>query len=96
MLGFLNAHFVVGISGSDAFPRNTIDGYRNRDCHDVADLFYVFDGMGPVRRDIIENVGYRMPLYIIYCLNISVAVAPPFTLFDKPRVSGVNTARTAA
>src|SRR5437867_10266652 len=86
MLGLLDAHFVVSIAGADAFAGHAVDRDRDRHRHNVADLFNIFHGVGPMWSRVIENIGDRMPFYIIDHLDISIPVAPAFTLLNKFRI----------
>src|SRR5262245_11376558 len=61
VFGLLDSGLGVGGAGADAFARHAVDGDRGGHCDHVADLRDVADGVRPVGRDAVQDVGHRVP-----------------------------------
>src|SRR5262245_25201755 len=86
VFGLLDAGLGVGRAGADAFARHTVDGDCGGHRDHVADLRNVADGVRPVGRDAVQNVGHRVPFDVFDPMGVPLTVGPPFTSLDKPGI----------
>src|SRR5262245_45795425 len=86
VLGLLDAGLGVGGAGADAFARHAFYGDRRGHRDHIADLREVADGVRPVGRYAVQDVGHRVPFDVFDPVGVPLTIGPPFTRLDQPRI----------
>src|SRR5215510_3112833 len=86
VLGLLDAGLGVGGAGADAFARHAVDGDRRGHRDHIADLREVADGVRPVGRDAVQDVGHRVPFDVFDPVSVPLTIGPPFARLNQPGI----------
>src|SRR5262249_61784756 len=82
-----DAGLAFGRAGSDALARYAVNGDRGGHRNQIAHLRDVADGVRPVGRDAVQDIGHGVPFDVFDPMRFPLAISPPFARLDQPWVN---------